>query len=239
MMKPLIALAVLAYVMPSYSILRRLANRRDEVSVTQFRADGLGAVSPSGARSTAALLGAEWMSGELALTSRVSVRFPGRCRIEVSAPGGTRSAAAVWAQGRKRSEGGDFPALAAATEALCATLALRSGTEGESRAALERYLAAIKVEAKQVRLGRFAGAVVFVLGEAAEGKPQLHVYKDRFLPARVRTADGWDVRFIDYTSQATGDWWPRLVEVYQGGELALRLSVLSADPEADLSAVKF
>ena len=92
--------------------------------MTQLKADGLGAVGPSSARGAAALLGADWLSGELPLTSRVFARFPGRCRIEVSAPSGTRTLAAVWAQGRTRAEGGDFPALAAATEALCATLAL-------------------------------------------------------------------------------------------------------------------
>jgi hypothetical protein len=55
----------------------------------------------------------------------------------------------------------------------------------------------------------------------------------------LRTADGWDVRFLDYASQATGDWWPRIVEVYQGAEPQLRLTVLSADARPELDAVKF
>lgn len=239
MMKPVVALLVLAYVMPSYSILRRLANRRDDLTVTQLKVDGLAAVGPTAARDAANLLGTEWTSGELSLTSTVYARFPGRCRIELSSPDSTKTVAAVWAQGKKRSEGGELPALAMATEALCATLALHSGTDGESRAALERYLSTLKVETKQVSFGRFSGAVTFVLGDPADGKPQFWIYKERFLPARVRTADGWDVRFVDYASQATGDWWPRLVEVYQGNELQLRLTVLGADGHAELGAVKF
>lgn len=239
MMKPVVALLVLAYVMPSYSILRRLANRRDDLTITQLKIDGLAAVGPSAAREAANQLGTEWTSGELSLTSTVYARFPGRCRVELSSPDSTKTVAAVWAQGKQRTEGGDLPALAKATEALCATLALHSGTDGESRAALERYLGSLKVETKQVSFGRFSGAVTFVLGDPADGKPQFWIYKERFLPARVRTADGWDVRFVDYASQATGDWWPRLVEVYQGNELQLRLTVLGADGHAELGAVKF
>ncbi|MEW5741045.1 MAG: hypothetical protein AB1938_19140 [Myxococcota bacterium] len=239
MMKPVVALLVLAYVMPAYSILRRLANRRDDLTVTALKVDGLAAVAPAIAKDAAGMLGTEWTSGELSLTATTSVRFPGRCRVDLSSPESTRVISAVWAQGKKRTEGGELPALAMAVEALCASLALHSGTDGESRAALERYLSSLKVETRHVSFGRFGGNVAFVLGETAEGKPQFWVYKDRFLPARVRTADGWDVRFIDYSSQATGDWWPRVVEVYQGSELHLRLTVLSADGKPALDAVKF
>jgi hypothetical protein len=47
------------------------------------------------------------------------------------------------------------------------------------------------------------------------------------------------VRFIDYTSQATGDWFPRVVEVYRGGELQLRVSVLASETRPNLDAMKF
>jgi len=239
MMKPVVAFLVLAYVMPAYSILRRVANHRDELSTTQLKADGLAGVGPAIARDAAQLLGTEWTSGELSLTAVTSVRFPGRCRVDLSSPDSTKVVSAVWANGKKRSEGGELPALGVAVEVLCATLALHSGAEGESRAALERYLSTLKVETKRVSFGRFSGAVAFVLGDDGAGKPQFWVYKDRFLPARVRTADGWDVRFVDYSSQATGDTWPRLVEVYQGTELQLRLTVLTADTSATLDGVKF
>jgi hypothetical protein len=234
--------ALLAYVMPAPSVLKRVAAGRDEVSVTAVKAEGQAAVAPALAKDLAAALGASWTSGELPLAATWSVRFPGRCRLDLLATDSTKGLAAVWAQGKKRTEGPELPAAAVAVEQLCATLALHSAAEGESRAALERHLAALKVDTRVVTLGRFEGAVAYVLGERAESSPQLWVYKDRFLPARVRLPDaegGWDVRFIDYTSQSTGEWLPRVVEVYRGGELQLRLTVLSADGRPSLEGVKF
>lgn len=239
MVKSLVALLALSYVMPSYSILRRLSNRRDAIDVTRLELGGLATVGAPVAREVATQLGTEWSSGELRLTATAWVHFPGRCRVELSAADSTRTVAAVWAQGRARTEGGALPALEAATSALCGTLAVHSGTDGESRAAIERYLSSLKVETRQVRFARFSGDVAWVLGADGDGKAQLWVYKERYLPARVRTADGWDVRFVDYASQAAGDWWPRVVEVYRGAELQLRLTVLSADGKADLSHVTF
>ena len=67
--------------------------------------------------------------------------------------------------------------------------------------------------------------------------------KDRFLPSRLKYTDAagaaWDVRFSDYSSQATGEIWPRVLEVYKGNEPQLRVMVLNANAKADLSTVKF
>ncbi|MHB8879631.1 MAG: hypothetical protein ACYC8T_38570, partial [Myxococcaceae bacterium] len=64
------------------------------------------------------------------------------------------------------------------------------------------------------------------------------VYKDSFLPARLRftEADGvsWDVRFVDYASPATGEWFPRVVEVDRGGAPWLKFTGLTADAKAKL-----
>jgi len=233
---------VLAYIMPTYSVLKRLATGRDELTVTALKVEGLGAVAPVIAKDVADQLGTSWTSGELTLTAVVSMRFPGRCRLDLSSPESTRTMSFVWNNGKKRQEGGELPAAAIALDELCSLLALRSGTDGESRAAVEKHLAALKVNMRDTSLGRFAGTVAFVVGDRAETSPQLWVYKDRFQPARVRLTEGgaqWDVRFIDYTSQATGDWFPRIVEVYKGNEQLLRLTVLNADGHAELNDVKF
>lgn len=242
MAKPMLLAVLLAYLMPAASVLKRVAAGRDELTVSSLRAEGQAAVAPALARDLAAALGAGWTQGELSLAAVWSVRFPGRCRLELSAPDSTRTLAAVWAYGKKRSEGPELAAAAVAVEQLCATLALRSSAEGESRAALERTLAALRVDTRAVSLARFEGSVAYVLGERSDGASQLWVYKERFLPARVWVADpggAWDVRFIDYTSQATGEWLPRVVEVYRGAEPQLRLTVLSADGRATLEGVKF
>jgi hypothetical protein len=148
----------------------------------------------------------------------------------------------VWANGKRRTEGPELAAAAVAVEQLCATLALRSAAEGDSRAALERHLSAIKVDTRQVSLARFEGSVAYLLGDRAETAPQFWIYKERYLPARVRVPDpggAWDVRFIDYSSQSLGEWLPRVVEVYRAGELQLRLTVLAADGRATLDGAKF
>lgn len=233
---------LLAYVMPTYSVLKRLASGRDELTVTALKIDGLGSVAPVIAKDVAEQLGTTWTSGELTLNAVVSLRFPGRCRLDLSSPESTRAMTFAWSNGKKRQEGGTLPAAAVALDELCSLLALRSGTDGESRAALEKHLAALKVNARDTSLGRFAGTVAFVVGDRADTSPQLWVYKDRFLPARVRFTEGgaqWDVRFLDYSSQATGEWFPRIVEVYKGSEQLLRLTVLSADGHAELNDVKF
>jgi hypothetical protein len=99
------------------------------------------------------------------------------------------------------------------------------------------------VNLKETRLGRWAGTVAFVVGDKAETAPQLWVYKDKFLPARLRFTDetgaAWDLRFLDYSSQATSEWFPRVIEVYKGAEPQLRFTVLTADGHAELKDVTF
>lgn len=241
-MKQLVAALVLAYIMPAYSVLKRLASNRDDLTVTAVKAEGAAAIAPVVARELSAALGTNWTSGELPLTATLTVRFPGRCRLDLTVPDSGATVTVVWANGKRRAEGPVLAAAQVAVDQLCATLALRSATEGESRGLLERHLASLKVQSQKVSLGRFEGTVVFVLGDRAEGSPQLAVYKDRFLPARVKLTDAagqWDVRFIDYTSQATGDWLPRLIEVYRGDQLNLRVTVLRADGHPALESLKF
>ena len=241
-MKQAVALLILAYVMPAFSVLKRVAAARDDLSVSSLKAEGLVAVAPLLARDLAPALGTNWVGGDLSLTAAFSVRFPGRCRLDLMVPDSTKTLAVTWSNGKRRAEGPELTAAAVAVEELCATLALRSGTDGESRGALEHHLASLKVDTHQVSLARFSGVVAYVLGERSPKSATFWVYKERFLPARVELTDAtgrWDVRFIDYTSQSTGEWLPRVVEVYRDDELHLRMTLLSADGRASLEGVKF
>ena len=242
-MKPALLALVLAYVMPSYGVLKRYANQRDDLPVSSMKAEGVAAVSPAIARDVAALMGVTWNSGELSLNVSLSVRFPGRCRLELSSPDSTRVLAAVSAGGKERSEGGDVAALLVGLEQACAVLALKSGEDGATREAVTRHLQSLKVDLKHSALARFNGSVSYLLGQKADGQASMWLYKDRFLPSRVKFTDAagaaWDVRFSDYTSQATGEIWPRVLEVYKGNEPQLRVMMLTADTRADLSNVKF
>ena len=85
-------------------------------------------------------------------------------------------------------------------------------------------------------LARFGGHVAYVVGGAKDTDPQFWVFKDSWLPARIRWTEGgtrWDVRFVDYNSPA-GDWFPRAVEVSRDGERQVRFTTLSADPRASV-----
>lgn len=237
-----VVVLVLSYLMPAFSVLKRVASARDDVSFSAIKAEGLVAVAPVLAKDLAPALGTNWATGDLSLSAVLSVRFPGRCRLDLMVSDSTKSLAVAWNNGRRRTEGPELLAAAVAVEQLCATLALKSSTEGESRGALERHLAANKIDVRQVSLARFSGQVAYVLGDRRPGASSFWVYKDRFLPARVELADAsgrWDVRFIDYTSQATGEGLPRVLEVYREGELHLRMTLLSADGRPSLDGVKF
>lgn len=242
-MKGLLLALITAYIMPSYGVLKRYANQRDELATTQLKAEGVAAVAPVLARDVAGLLGVTWNSGELMLNASMAVRFPGRCRLELSSPDSTRTLAAASSGGKVRAEGGELAALQLAVQHACAVLAVRSGEDGATREAVLKHLAALKVETKTVSLARFAGTVSYVIGQRADGQASLWLYKDRFLPSRLKFTDeggaAWDVRFLDYTSQATGEAWPRVIELYKGNEAQLRVMVLNANTKADLSSVKF
>ncbi len=243
MWRALLFALTVGYVMPAFSILKRLANQRDELTLTALKLDGLGAASPALSRELSAAMGTNWVSGELSLTATLSMRLPGRCRLDLTSTESTKSIAVISNNGKRRVEGPAFAPAQVALEQACALLALHSGTEGETRGAIDRHLSSLKVDTHQVSLERFAGTVAFVLGNRKEGSAQFWVYKERFLPARVRFTDDaaaeWDVRFIDYTSQATGDWFPRVIEVYRGEELQFRMSILASDTRPNVDAMKF
>ena len=242
-MKAAVLALIVAIIMPSYGVLKRFSNERDGLTVSNLKAEGVAAVSPVLARDVAALMGITWSSGELMLNASLAVRFPGRCRLELSSPESTKVLAAASSSGKGRSEGGEVQALLVGLEQACALLSLKSSEDGATRDAVTRHLSSMKVDLKAVSLARFNGTVSYLIGQKAEGQSQVWIYKERFLPSRVKFNDAsgtaWDVRFSDYSSQATGEIWPRVLEVYKGNEPQLRVMVLNANPKADLNAVKF
>ncbi len=82
-----------------------------------------------------------------------------------------------------------------------------------------------------------------MIGKVGEREPQLWVYKDAFLPARLRFLDAqgvlWDLRLLDYTSPATGEWFPRTVELARESEVLMRFTSLKADSKSKLADALF
>jgi len=229
---------LLAYVMPPYSVIRRMANERDELQLTALKVDGTVTVPTAAAADYANALGVTTGPGELVLNGAISMRLPARCRLELGSLDSTKTVAAVSSNGKKRTEGAEIAALQVAVDQICAALALHGAGDGDSRAAVERHLATLKVDTKQSSLARWDGTLAYVVGNPAPGSPQLWVYKnDKFNPARLRFADekgvAWDVKFKDYASQAS-DVFPRVVEVWKGDALQLRFTTLGTDPKPKL-----
>ena len=238
----LVSLSAGAYVLPQGAILRRLVEARSEMSLVTLRVEGSALFSGPAQAQAASVLSLPSDRPELPVDGTLSLKLPGRCRLEVHTPEG-RTAGAVMNAGRRKGVGTEIAALSTAIDQICPLLAARSGSETEARAALERHLRALGVEPGRSSLARFGGEVAYVLGNPAEGKPQFWVYKDTFRPARMRYTDkagtAWDVRFIDYTSPTTGEWVPRTIEVWRGAERVLRFTALKGDSRAPIADTLF
>jgi hypothetical protein len=233
----LLATSAAAYVLPSWSILRRMAGAREELNLSALRVDGSAIFFGTAAREAAAAMGQPADRSEVQVDGAVMIKVPNRCRFELNPVEGAK-AASVLTDAKPRREGRELAPLDQAIETLCEVLAARPGEEGQAREQVTQYLKANKVETATTSLARFSGQVAYVLGNPAEGSAQFWVYKDSFLPARMLLEDKgvkWDVRFIDFTSPVTGEAFPRLVEVHRNGELALRFTALKSDSRATLA----
>lgn len=226
-----LATSAWAYILPAGAILRRMVEARDDLHISSFRADGNAALfGPTGASSGVP---------ENSMEASFLMKVPGRCRLELSMPQG-RLSAVVSGGRRKSADSGMPPAALVALDETCALLALRSYSEGEGRAQVLKHLHALKVDVSATHFGRTERQkVVYVLGDSAPNRPQLWVTKNGFLPAQIRFAseDGgtWEVRLLDFASPATGEYFPRVVEVRKNGELTFRFSSTKGDARANLS----
>ncbi len=233
----LTALAAGAYVLPGGSILRRMTGAQDESQPTSARVEGSYVFSGPAVKEAAAALNLPTERSELVADGAILLKIPGRCRFELAASEGNKLAV-VQVGGRRRVEGMEIPSLSAVMSQLCPLLAVRSTSEHdtETRDVVEQHLQNLGIATRTTSMARFGGEVAYVLGEPEEGKPQFWVYKDDFRPARVRWKDkagtAWDVRFIDYTSPATGEWMPRSIEVWRDGQRTVRFTAIKSDTHA-------
>ena len=230
----LLGTAALAYVMPAGSLLRRMGERRESLKLNALEVTGTAVFPKVGAQEAGAALGVPG-DREVQADARFAMRLPGRCRLELSVPDGGQ-AATVSAHGKRRVEGKEVSALNQALHHACALIAYRAPEESEGRAHLERYLKSVGVEGRQPSLSRMDGQVVYVVGP--KDGSHLAVYKDTLDPARVRFEEKgtkWEVRFRDFGSAVTGDWFPRVVEVRRAGEVVMRFTALQANARPTLA----
>ena len=238
----LCAAAASAYVLPSYSILRRMVEKRDDLHLSALRIDGTVSFPTEAAQEPGAALDLPG-DHEIQADGSIFLKLPGRCRMEVRVPEGSNSTS-VNSNGKRRTEGKVIASVAAALDEICPALALRSASEGEARDALERHLKSLGIDTKQTSLARFEGQIAYVIGNPKEGSPQFWIYKDSFQPARVlfkgkQAGALWDVRFRDFGNPVSADWFPRVVEVVRADQLLMRFTALSADASPKLTDSMF
>ena len=219
-----------AYVLPGGAILRRMVEARADLHLNAVKVDGTLVLSGAAIKE----LGSDLP--EFRTDATISIRVPGRCRLDATAPDG-KPLAVIESSGKRRVEGPTVAALTVAIQEVCALLALRSASEADARSGVEQHLRALHVETRETSLGRLGGQVAYVLGGTKDADGQLWVFKVGFLPARIHWTDGgvvWDVRFVDFGSPATGSWFPRLVEVSRGGAVQARFTAIKGDNHASL-----
>jgi hypothetical protein len=256
----IVAAPAAAYLPPATAILKRVAQRRDDLGVAALRVGGTlvlsgeaaqlaGAMGIASARGTGAVGGGAVGGGavgggagaDLTIAATVLVKAPGRCRLELAPDGvavANRPAASVRGArlaGRRGLEG--LPAAVALVEGVCALLAEKGAGGAEPERPLAKALAARGVALADVALGRLGGRVAWVLGgRPQEAKPQAWIDKQSFQPVRIVARFGdapRDVRLLDYGSPVGGDRFPRAVEVWNGTQLEARFTTeqLAVNPK--------
>ena len=220
------------YLLPVQGVLRRMAQRREGLSLQSLEARGTFVLRGEAARAAAAVTGLALTGSELTAPALLTIKVPGRCRLELAPPELAESErpVVVWKQGRiAGSRGLDrVPAAAALAETVCVLLGQRPGGAEPGRSYAEA-LARLGVPLGEVHLGRTEGRIAYVLGaRPSEKKPQAWVDKATFQPARLVYARPGrplaEVRLLDYGSPIGGDWFPRAAEVHGPGGLEARFS---------------
>jgi hypothetical protein len=226
----LLAAPALGYLLPATGVLKRVSQKREELALATLEVQGtLTLYGESAARAAEA--GLPLLGGEASAPAFVTLKVPGRCRLEVAladASPAERPAATLRA-GRTGGNRGleRVPAAAGLVQGLCALLGQRPGGAEPERAWLQA-LGALGVSFDEVTLGRQNGRVALVIGgKPRDEKPLAWFDKQSFQPLRLAaTLAGvrQELRLLDWGSAATGDAFPRVVEVWTGGQLRLRFS---------------
>ncbi len=225
----LAAVPALGYLLPVTGILKRLAQRRENLALGSLEVRGTFFMGGEAGKAASQATGIPLIGFELSAAAIVSIKMPGRCRLELTPPdlSDADRPAVVVRQGKVTgAKGLERSAQAQALlRSVCAVLGERPGGAEPDRPYAEE-LARLGVPLGDVYLGRFGGRVAYVLGaRPQEKKPQAWVDKQTFQPVRVVSTFGgtlFDVRLLDYGSPVGGDWFPRAVEVHEGGELRAR-----------------
>jgi hypothetical protein len=205
----LIPAAAAAYILPPRFVIKKMVEARGKLGILNLAVDERYTVRGG--------------DGGLKTSRAVeTISAPSRWRTEIELKSGAYE---IVRRGDRVRTGGET-----ATEPLDVLTVLFAAPRGDVDFIVD-HLHRLGVDLGARHLSRFAGRIAIVIGanQGDDRSPQLWVDKDRFLPLRFIAPvkiGGKDVvqdtRLLEYGSPATGDWFPRVIEVYRGGELLSR-----------------
>ena len=132
---------------------------------------------------------------------------------------------------------------------LTATLLVPGTSDLDAVAAqVVAVLGRLGIDTSMTSYGRDESEFVYIIGARAwePQRPQLWLAKDSYLPVRAVaqiTVDGKKVieetRWLEWGSELTHEWFPRVIEVYRDGELYARSEVTEIKLNQDLPETLF
>ena len=160
--------------------------------------------------------------------AQLVLHFPLSCKLD--GEGVSLSVKGTSAKPSGTAEGTTGPALQL-LQLACPLLTARGLPAGGAEEALRMAAQAAGADVTTGgALARLGDRVAYVLGAAAHDltRPQLWLYKDSQAPARLIAQDGRDLRLLEYGNPAAADLFPRVIELWEGGQLTARFEVLEA-----------
>jgi hypothetical protein len=207
----------LAYIPSAASLIRRAAARVSE-----------------GGRSREVTLSGTLTLDNQSRAATLKLRFPLTCTLDASGKQATaaRSPDNTAAQVTDNGLGQDAADL---LRLACPLIAYRGQTPPEAVQSLRGFLAAVGVAPTlaPTSLARLYDRVAIVLGAGARqlDRGQLWLYKDNAAPARLLAISNGaldDLRLLQYGNPASGDWLPRVIELWRGNTLRARFEALES-----------
>ena len=246
----LLSTPALAYLLPGWSLVRKTEARRGDLGLRSLQIQGTLLLTGERAQKLSETLHQPLDQGQLALPAVASFKYPGRCRIELAAPGGAKRGPAVIDRNGVLAGGPELQFLQPLLALSCPLLTSRGGDEG-TRAIVE-WMKNLGVDFQTTSLARFEGVIAEVIGAdpREQTSSQVWIDKDAFVPLRVIAKQGGavaDARFLDLGAPGSGaDTLPRIIELWRqsasgggAGEMLARFTGTKADPNLDIDDALF
>lgn len=236
-----------AYMLPAGSLMRKLAQKRDDQHVHSLVVHGSLTLTGQAAQAMAEKLGKFAEGGELSVPAVANYLMPGRCRIDLQLPNAAPGAPAPFARDANGalSQSPDMATASLLLQLACPLLAARGDDSAHS---LIAWAKAQGVRFNVTSLSRVNSALAEVIGAGPHDAlaPQLWIDKDQYVPLRVilKVSGAWyDVRFdpgvgILESHPQTLELW-KMGEGKGGEQLLLRFSAGKLLPNAKVDAALF